>query len=280
MPISDENALFHDSGPQGVLDYLHSRLEAGDLSPEEALAMLSAVHQQLVQGQIADPRIYQSYTHFMESLHSEMPDIHDYVVSAWNQRNASDWGKDESWNVNVADTHGEEVQSKNSDAKAEGFEEIRDREVEASGEGEPGEPVEMEDGEGESEERSRGEESGEGIEEEPEVGEQEERVEEKEETEAETRDELEVEPKTAEAEAEEIPEGTGEVESEGEKEAESLDQQEQVEEVKESESEAEGGEPESSAGGEETEWPAAEAPEPEEPLEEFEDDEGETPAVD
>ncbi|MCL4530295.1 MAG: hypothetical protein M1282_12880, partial [Chloroflexi bacterium] len=88
MPFS--NDLFKDSGAKGILDYLQSRLDARDLSSEEALAMLGAVHEELSRGQPEDRSIYRDYSGFMEALHDEMPDVHDYVVSAWAERGVKD----------------------------------------------------------------------------------------------------------------------------------------------------------------------------------------------
>ena len=86
MPGFEYNNLFNETGPQSTLDYLQSRLAARDLSAEEALAMLGAVHQELNDPANADRGAYQKYSEFMEALRNEMPDVHDYVVSAWEQR--------------------------------------------------------------------------------------------------------------------------------------------------------------------------------------------------
>ena len=86
MSASEHNHLFNQTGPQSMLDYLQSRLAARDLSAEEALAMLGAVHEELNNPANADRGVYQRYSEFMESLRTEMPDVHDYVVSAWGQR--------------------------------------------------------------------------------------------------------------------------------------------------------------------------------------------------
>jgi hypothetical protein len=89
MSASEHNHLFNQTGPQSMLDYLQSRLAARDLSAEEALAMLGAVHEELNNPANADRGAYQRYSEFMESLRTEMPDVHDYVVSAWGQRGES-----------------------------------------------------------------------------------------------------------------------------------------------------------------------------------------------
>ena len=85
MPGFENSNLFGESGPRNMLDYLQSRLAARDLSGEEALAMLSAVHQELTNPTTADRGLYQKYSGFMEALQAQMPEIHAYVVSAWKQ---------------------------------------------------------------------------------------------------------------------------------------------------------------------------------------------------
>lgn len=86
MPVFEHNNLFNETGPQSTLDYLQSRLAERDLSPAEALAMLSAVHEELNNPAKVDRGVYQQYSRFMEALRTEMPEVHSYVVSAWEQR--------------------------------------------------------------------------------------------------------------------------------------------------------------------------------------------------
>jgi len=64
---ADHNDLFHVSGLSGMLDYLSVRLTAGDLAPDEALAMLGAVHEGLSNGDVADRHVYQQYSVFMQT---------------------------------------------------------------------------------------------------------------------------------------------------------------------------------------------------------------------
>ena len=75
--------LFHEAGPAEALDYLWGRLQDRDLSQDEALALLGAVHHALSAQRAADRGIYFAYTRFMESLSREMPVVHDYVVACW-----------------------------------------------------------------------------------------------------------------------------------------------------------------------------------------------------
>jgi hypothetical protein len=75
--------LFHEPGPEEAIHYLWGRLQDRDLSQDEALALLSAVHQRLSMRGGGEPGAYFAYTRFMESLSHEMPVIHDYVVAHW-----------------------------------------------------------------------------------------------------------------------------------------------------------------------------------------------------
>ena len=86
MPGVEYNNLFSETGPRNMLEYLQSRLVARDLSADEALAMLSAVHEELNDPANMDRGVYQKYSEFMETLRTEMPDVHAYVVSAWERR--------------------------------------------------------------------------------------------------------------------------------------------------------------------------------------------------
>ena len=91
------NDLFHDSGLSGMLDYLSARLSAGDLAPDEALAMLGAVHEGLSSGDVTDRHVYQQYSAIMQTLSSTMPDVHDFVVSEWSKRTGKESSGDEFW---------------------------------------------------------------------------------------------------------------------------------------------------------------------------------------
>src|SRR5512138_2768429 len=81
--------LFHQAAPEESLDYLWGRLQDRDLSGEEALALLSAVHRQLGTERAGDPGVYLAYTRFMESLSHELPLVHDYVDARWIENRRS-----------------------------------------------------------------------------------------------------------------------------------------------------------------------------------------------
>jgi hypothetical protein len=83
MNILQLDELFRAARPEDALDYLWGRLQDRDLGPDEALALLGAIHHELSAARAGDPKVYLSYTRFMESLSREMPLVHDYVVAHW-----------------------------------------------------------------------------------------------------------------------------------------------------------------------------------------------------
>lgn len=83
MNILQLDELFRAAGPEDALDYLWGRLQDRDLAPDEALALLSAVHYELSAAPASEPKVYLGYARFMESLSREMPIVHDYVVAHW-----------------------------------------------------------------------------------------------------------------------------------------------------------------------------------------------------
>jgi len=85
MPAKHRD-LFHESRPPEILDYISERLIAGDLLPEEALAMFGVIHEALCRGDLADRHIYQRYSAIMQSLNIAMPEVYKFVVSEWSKR--------------------------------------------------------------------------------------------------------------------------------------------------------------------------------------------------
>ncbi len=127
MSIPESNNLFHGSNSRQILNYFLSQLQAGDLSSEEALAMLSAVHADLGKGSLADPTVYQSYSSAMKSLQQLMPKVYDYVVSTWGREK-----KAESLDWEIQDTGFDEVDKDelkpnifDADNKGKGFNGIK-----------------------------------------------------------------------------------------------------------------------------------------------------------
>jgi len=117
MPKFEYNNLFNESGAHSTLDYLQSRLAARDLSAEEALAMLSVVHEELNNPANADRGVYQKYSEFMEALRTEMPEIHNYVVSAWEQRAQNNVKADKAEEREEDDLEGENPEFSDSDVE-------------------------------------------------------------------------------------------------------------------------------------------------------------------
>ncbi len=251
---TDYNDLFHDSGLSGMLDYLSARLSAGDLTPDEALAMLGAIHEGLSSGDVADRSMYQQYSEIMRSLSQTMPEVHDFVVSEWSKRIGKEPIRTDFW-----DEPGDEEEVTKSEAEKArtqieavgGTEEVEAEEEEAEGEEdqeEPDEEQEETEGEGEAAEIEAAE---------TESDEDEEDWEEAEEPEE--QEELD------EAEKEEDGEGEGQEEEEKE-EAEGSEAEAKTEESADEEPE-------------ETEWPEFEE-NGVEPEESFPDEEDEMPGVD
>src|SRR5215212_4765385 len=84
MSISENHRdLFFHSATSGKLDLFQSLLDSKDLTFEEALALLSAVHAELEQPKAHLSSMYIHYAEMVESLHQQMPEIHDQVVDAW-----------------------------------------------------------------------------------------------------------------------------------------------------------------------------------------------------
>jgi len=270
MVSTGHNDLFNESGPKGMLNYLQSRLEAGDLSSEEALAMLSAVHEVLGEGK-ADRNLYEAYSYFMGNLKASMPEVYEYVFAAWSRRGGKGASDEMYSDEDAGGVEGSDAESKESDVQTEkGFEEIKSNRAEVSEE-------ENVEGEAESEEEDEGEEkmqTEESEEEEPDEEETEpEEAEEKEEEAEEPEQEKEESKSEGESEKSEETDLEGpEEKAEGEQ-----DRPEAEEGAGEAEGEAAGTEPEGAEHGGEMEWPQVEEPEPEEPIE---GEEGEAPAVD
>lgn len=85
MSTQEHADLFQKRGADATLQYLWDRLQARDLSQDEALALVSAVHRELGQSKAAQPNVYATYSRFMEALNEGMPLVHDYVVARWNE---------------------------------------------------------------------------------------------------------------------------------------------------------------------------------------------------
>jgi hypothetical protein len=292
MSIPKFNDLFHDSGAQGILNLLLSKLEANDLSTEEALAMLSAVHEELGQGSNTGPKVYKSYTDFLKNLQRVKPEIYDHVVSSWNRRNqmgsSEETGQDE--NIEDNDTIASNPQEVEAGAD-EGFVGVKltgggaDEEEETQ---ESGEPEEEENTEAQKTVEGGDDLKNQGTEKEDDENTEEDESDQKEgkDEELEETDEDEINDREEDLETSEPQEeNTEEVEEEsdlGEGQSE-LDEEAEPDEVDNASTpEAEKGEPAGDTGGEqaENEWPEIAESEAEEPLKGFDEEDGPSPGVD
>ena len=288
MSNQEYKNLFHSSDAQEILNYLVSRLQTGDLSSEEALAMLSAVHADLGKGSSAYPKVYQSYSNAIKSLQHSMPCVYDYVVTTWRRRKRTDFTDPENQETSFDEGATSDLKSEGSEAKTEkSVYELKVSEGEIDEAEEPLESVNLKEKETnlaeeikEKEEQPEQEETVEGTEE-GEVHQKEDRAEEMQDSIEENKDGSVDENETNERleEIEELPEE----ERVSDDNEPVLDEETSTEEVP-NESIAESGkvEPEGEAGIEhlETEWPEIEQPITEEPLDGFEEEDGLTPPMD
>jgi len=271
MSIPEFNDLFRDPGPQGILELLFSKLEANDLSTDEALAMLSAVHEELGQGAVADSKVYQSYSGFMKVLQHEKPDIYDYVISSWNQRIKTDSSEEDDGDTNIGESVTSDSNLQGIEASSEkGFGSVIVTEGGPNEAEEPQEPGEIEEKKTnplETIEKIREErESEKTDEEEPEEEESDQegiKSEEPEESDDDKVDDLVDETETDEPQEEEKESVEEETEPD-DNESESGEEAEANEVNDESATESEKSEPEGEAGveQEETEWPKVEQSQP------------------
>src|SRR5262245_48975280 len=84
MPLSaSHHDLFHQSNAADKIALFQDLVQSQDLNADEALALMKSIHTELEQPQGHDRSVYASYAHMMESLHHEMPDVHQHVVENW-----------------------------------------------------------------------------------------------------------------------------------------------------------------------------------------------------
>jgi hypothetical protein len=272
MSIPKFNDLFRDSGPQETLELLFSKIGANDLSADEALAMLSAVHNELGQGAATDIKVYQLYASFMKLLQNEKPDIYDHVVSSWNHKIKADSSEMNDWDTNNGESVASDSNLHGVEANSEsGFGNVKVEEGGSNEDEEPQEPGEIEEKEiNQSETIEKTGEEPESVkmdEEEPEEEESNQvdiKNEEAVQSENDKVDDRIEETETAEPQEEEKDPVEEEAEPEdNESESEGSDSNEVYDE---STVESEKGEPEGEGEVEEdeTEWPEIEQPQPDE----------------
>jgi hypothetical protein len=248
MPTSGNHRdLFVHAATPGRLDWFQSLLDTKELTFEEALALLSAVHVELEKPKAHPSSMYMRYAEAIEIFHQQMPEVHDQVVDAWRAKRKANLvqGIVET-QEKLERSDGDDVDASAEDGR---IEEPAKSDHQTIHPPESKEEIETEVKETEEEE----------PEEEPET---EEKEESEENEEGEEREELEKEPEEEEREETEEPD-------EKEEKQEENEEQEEAEEEKEQEA----GE-ESEAGEIETEKSEAEESESEaekEPETELED---------
>ncbi len=267
MPISENHRdLFFHSATSGKLDLFRSLLESKDLTFDEALALLSAVHAELEQPKAHPSSMYIHYADMVEYLHQQMPEIHDQVVNAWRARR----GVVPAEKKPVEGLLGIQApaRSESTEESMEGF--VEDGKIEEQPAKVDHEAIHTTDSKEELEgEVKEGEEEHEEAEEEPEEAEKEEETEEKVEEEPEEKEESQ-EGEEKEEEGKEQQEEKGEEEKEEQAEENEVEEQKEgdeadAEESETEETEAEENEPEA---GEEVEIEAEQASESNEAEEE------------
>ena len=78
--------LFVHATTPGKLDLFQSLLDTKDLTFDEALALLSAVHVELEKPKAHPSSIYMRYAESMEAFHQQLPEVHDQVVHTWRAK--------------------------------------------------------------------------------------------------------------------------------------------------------------------------------------------------
>jgi hypothetical protein len=85
----DYNNLFRRSDIADQLRLMESLLDSKDLTPAQAIALLNIIRVELDAPQPHRSSIYRRYAQVMQSLRSEMPEVHEQVVQAWEAKRAN-----------------------------------------------------------------------------------------------------------------------------------------------------------------------------------------------
>ncbi len=80
-------ALFHGSDTASdKLDLFQSLLDSKDLTSDQALALLNIIRPELEKPQRQGRSIYRQYARVMGSLHEQMPEVYEKVLSLWQPK--------------------------------------------------------------------------------------------------------------------------------------------------------------------------------------------------
>jgi len=87
MPISPRHrALFRRPDTLDDSNLFQLLLDAKELIPDLALALINIIRVELEQRQRQGPAAYRRYSEVTRSLCLQMPEVYDQVVDAWRQR--------------------------------------------------------------------------------------------------------------------------------------------------------------------------------------------------
>jgi hypothetical protein len=84
--FQNRHDLFRSSDAADKLNLLQSLLDSKDLTSNQALALLTAIRNDLEQPQRGSSSTYRQYGAVIEALHKQMPEIYEQAVHAWQQR--------------------------------------------------------------------------------------------------------------------------------------------------------------------------------------------------
>jgi hypothetical protein len=87
MPTSQNHRdLFRPSNTLDELNLFRSLVDARDLTPDLTLALINIVRSELEKPQKQSPAAYRRYSEVITCLCTQMPEIYEQAVAAWQQR--------------------------------------------------------------------------------------------------------------------------------------------------------------------------------------------------
>ncbi len=85
MPNSESfRALFRPAATADMLSLFQSLVEAGEIGPQEALALAGAIHAGLRKPQRTNGAAYARYAQMMAFLKHRLPEVHRHVIANWH----------------------------------------------------------------------------------------------------------------------------------------------------------------------------------------------------
>jgi hypothetical protein len=84
MPTPESiRELFRPAAADDMLSLFQSLVEAGEIRPEEALALAGAIHARLRKPQGPNGAAYAWYARTMAFLKHRLPEVHRHVIANW-----------------------------------------------------------------------------------------------------------------------------------------------------------------------------------------------------